>query len=342
MTVYGAHGPQRHRPNRLRPTLRLRLTLLNGLLLAGAGLLLLLLAWLLVMQTVDRTDELVKDQNITIDQGDGPQKIRAGDWQGDIAAQAGGDLLAKGALAVLVISLAGIGSYLVTGRALRPLHQVTATARRLSTETLDQRLNHHGADDEVRELADTFDEMLDRLSAAFGSQKRFVANASHELRTPLAVMRTEIDVTLADPDATREELRRMGVVVRDASRRANDLIEALLLLARTEAQAGRRLNRQVPVDLAMGVPVTLGAVAAELARLNLEVSTDFSPAMVIGDPSLLERLAGNLVENAVRYNIAEDGWVRITSGTGPDGGAAMVVSNTGPTVPWRFLSIVAN
>jgi signal transduction histidine kinase len=329
MTVYGAHGPQKPRPGRLRPTLRLRLTLLNGLLLAGAGLLLLLLAWLLVQSTLDRTKVLDADQDVTVTSSDGTrQTTDAGHWRDAIANDANGDLLAKGALAVVVISLAGIGSYLVTGRALRPLHQVTATARRLSTETLDQRLNHHGADDEVRELAETFDEMLDRLSAAFGSQKRFVANASHELRTPLAVMRTEIDVTLADPDASREELRRMGVVVRDASRRANDLIEALLLLARTEAQAGRRLNRQVPVDLAMGVPVTLGAVAAELARLNLDVSTDFSPAMVIGDPSLLERLAGNLVENAVRYNVH---YGRLSVRTYTDGRFAyLVVGNTGP------------
>ncbi|MCW2506457.1 MAG: histidine kinase [Actinomycetia bacterium] len=324
MTVYGDHH-HRARSSRLRPTLRLRLTMLNGLLLAGAGLLLLLLAWLLVHQTTDAIKGLDGNSTVVTANGEHPN---AAVWSQGIERKVGGELLVKGALAVLVISLAGVGSYLVTGRALRPLHQVTATARRLSTETLDQRLNHHGADDEVRELADTFDEMLDRLSAAFGSQKRFVANASHELRTPLAVMRTEIDVTLADPDASREELRRMGVVVRDASRRANDLIEALLLLARTEAQAGRRLNRQVPVDLAMGVPVTLSAVNAELARLNLDVSTDFSPAMVIGDPSLLERLAGNLVENAVRYNVHHG---RLSVRTYTDARFAyLIVGNTGP------------
>ena len=140
-------------------------------------------------------------------------------------------------------------------------------------------------------------------------------------------MRTEIDVTLADPDASREELRRMGVVVRDASRRANELVDALLVLARSEAQAGRRLDRQVRVDLALGVPVTLGAVAAELARLDLDVKTDFSPALVVGDPSLLERLAGNLVENAVRYNVHHG---RLSVRTVTDGNyAQLVVGNTG-------------
>jgi signal transduction histidine kinase len=327
MTVYGTPAP---RPTRLRPTLRLRLTMLNGLLLAGAGLLLLLLSWQLASGALISGAELAPGSKVVVTRDGGQtETVGAEEYKDQLTADTTRNMLSKGLLALLVISAAGIvGGYLVTGRALRPLHQVTATARRLSTETLDDRLAHTGPDDEVKELADTFDEMLDRLGAAFGSQKRFVANASHELRTPLAVMRTEIDVTLADPDASREELRRMGVVVRDASTRANELIEALLLLARTEAQAGRRLNKQVPVDLATGVPVTLGAVSAEVARLDLTVTTDFEPALVIGDPSLLERLAGNLVENAVRYNVHHG---RLTVRTASDGKhAQLVVANTGP------------
>jgi signal transduction histidine kinase len=306
MTVYGT--PPKERPTRLRPTLRLRLTMLNGLLLAGAGLLLLLLSWLLVGGRLTSSDTLTPDSKVVVVSESGQREVLdAREWQRRLAANTTSDLLVKGMLALMVISAAGIaGGYLVTGRALRPLHQVTATARRLSTETLDHRLGHTGPDDEVKELADTFDEMLDRLGAAFGSQKRF----------------------LADPDASREELRRMGVVVRDASTRANELIEALLLLARTEAQAGRRLNKQVRVDLAMGVPVTLNAVAAEVERLGLRVSTDFEPAIVVGDPSLLERLAGNLVENAVRYNVRHG---QLSVRTGSDGRhAQLVVANTGP------------
>ena len=330
MTVYGGRPPPREA--RLRPTLRLRLTLLNGVLLVGAGFLLLLLAWLLVRGTLMSGDPLAPGSKVTVSDGAGGRRTEdAADWQSRVAKETSGDVLVKGLLALGLIGVAGVaGCYLVTGRALRPLHQVTATARRLSTETLDDRLNHMGPDDEVKELADTFDGMLDRLSAAFGSQKRFVANASHELRTPLAVMRTEIDVTLADPDSTIEELRRMGVVVRDASQRANELIEALLLLARTEAQAGRRLNKQVHVDLSRGVPITLSAVAAEVRRLDLSVTTDFSPAMVVGDPSLLERLAGNLIENAVRYNVSRG---KLAIRTGSDGRHAfLVVSNTGPVL----------
>lgn len=335
MTVYGASGtPTPPRPSRLRPTLRLRLTLLNGVLLVGAGLLLLVLSWLLVRQELMSTEQLAPGSNVTLVDADGTTRTaNATEWQEGLASTTTTDLLVKGFLALAAIGVAGVaGGHLLTGRALRPLHQVTATARRLSTETLDHRLHHSGPDDEVKELADTFDGMLDRLSAAFGSQKRFVANASHELRTPLAVMRTEIDVTLADEEATVADLRRMGTVVRDASSRANELIEALLLLARTEAQAGR-LSRQVPVDLARGVPSTLAALKAETERLSLGVSTDFAPAIVVGDPSLLERLAGNLVENAVRYNVTH-GTLAVRTG-GDSRQAWLVVANDGPELDQR-------
>jgi signal transduction histidine kinase len=220
-----------------------------------------------------------------------------------------------------------IGAYLVAGRALRPLHRVTAAARRLSGETLDQRIRYDGANDEVAELAATFDAMLDRIGTAFESQKRFVANASHELRTPLAVMRTEIDVTLADPDADVREFRRMSTVVRDASIRANALVDSLLLLARTEAQAGRRLARKVPADLAAGVRAALDAMRQEIARTSLDVHTELAPAPVVGDPGLLDRLAGNLIENAVRYNHLGG---RIWARTGSDQATSwLVVGNTG-------------
>ena len=219
------------------------------------------------------------------------------------------------------------GAYAVAGRALRPLHSVTATAQRLGEETLDQRIRYSGADDEVAELARTFDAMLDRLAGAFESQKRFVANASHELRTPLAVMRTEIDVTLSDPDADVAEYRRMAQVVRNASERANGLVDALLVLARSEAQSGRRLVRKVPADLATSVYTALSAVRAEAERMKLDVTTDLKPAPVVGDPSLLDRLAGNLIENAIRYNhLLGRLWVRTDTAAGQ---ARLVVGNTG-------------
>lgn len=294
MTVY-----RRGRRPQLQPTLRLRLTLLNGAVLAGAGLAGVLLA------------------------------LAGLRWWGDPGPAAGaGPLVAAAVLVVGAAVVAGtVGSWLLAGRALRPLHQVTATARRLGEETLDQRIHYSGAADEVAELAATFDAMLDRLAEAFETQKRFVANASHELRTPLAVMRTEVDVTLDDAEADLAEYQRMARVVRDASARANGLVEALLVLARSEAQSGRRLVRKVDTDLATGAAAALTALDKEVARLSLEVTADLRPAPVVGDPRLLERLAGNLIENAVRYNHLHGGlWVR--TGTAGDH-ARLVVANTG-------------
>jgi signal transduction histidine kinase len=321
MTVYDA----RREHGRLRPTLRLRLTLLNGILLVGAAALLVLLAWLLVEQALRPTHQLVTGSRVQLIDG---RQVDAKTWERQLVSGAEQELLAKGLVAVLTISVIGVaGAYMVAGRALRPLHRVTATARRLSGETLDQRIHYDGADDEVAELAATFDAMLDRLGESFESQKRFVANASHELRTPLAVMRTEIDVTMSDPDADVTEYRRMATVVRDASERANALVEALLVLARTEAQAGRRLVKKVPADLSTGVSSALSAVRKEADRLNLQIETDLRPAPVVGDPSLLERLAGNLIENAVRYNHLQGRlWVRTSS---DDQHATLVVGNTG-------------
>jgi signal transduction histidine kinase len=324
VTVYPglrSRGLRLHVP----PTLRLRLTLLNGLLLVGAGTVLVLLDWLLISQSVQPVPQLREGSTVTLADG----SVRdAATWQSQVVEQASDDLLVQGFAALGLVVIVGIVlAYVVTGRALRPLRDVTQTAQRLGEETLDQRIRYSGADGEVAELALTFDAMLDRLAAAFESQKRFVANASHELRTPLAVMRTEIDVTLSDDEADVAEYRRMAKVVRNASERANGLVDALLVLARSEAQSGRRLVRKVPADLALSVQNALSAVKAEAERLKLEVTTDLGPAPVVGDPSLLDRLAGNLIENAIRYNhLLGRLWLRTESSGGR---ARLIVGNTG-------------
>ncbi|HEX2772331.1 MAG TPA: HAMP domain-containing sensor histidine kinase [Micromonosporaceae bacterium] len=320
MTLYGNRAR-----SRLRPTLRLRLTVLNGVLLVGAGAILVVLAWVLVGDALRPADELRPGTTVGLADG---RTVDARQWQEQVVESASRELLVEGLLALVAIGVAGIaGAYVVAGRALRPLHRVTATAQRLGGETLDQRIRYSGADDEVAELAATFDAMLDRLADAFEAQKRFVANASHELRTPLAVMRTEIDVTLADDDADVAELRRMAGVVREASERANGLVDALLVLARSEAQVGRRLTRKVPADLAMGAASALATTRAEAERLKLDVTSTLEPAPVVGDPGLLERLAGNLVENAVRYNHLHG---RLEVRTGSDAVQSwLAVKNTG-------------
>ncbi|MCK9248264.1 MAG: HAMP domain-containing histidine kinase [Solirubrobacteraceae bacterium] len=254
----------------------------------------------------------------------------------------------------------------VAGRALRPLERVTATARRVSEDRLDERLALDGPHDEVRELADTFDTMLDRLSASLDAQRRFVANAGHELRTPLTVIRAEAEVALDDPDADVAALRAMGGRVIDEVDAMNGLIDALLVLAR--GQAG--LQHREPVDLAAVVrrevdpsadrAATATAIGAEgptpgdrntAAQADHEgdpapggraqADPDGSPAgvpvivtgdraMTAGDATLLTQMVRNLVDNARRYNRPGgrvDVDVRATPGT-----VTLRVRNPGPTI----------
>jgi signal transduction histidine kinase len=235
-------------------------------------------------------------------------------------------LLAFGG-ALLLVTLASVGAgWMVAGRALRPISRITATARSISDRTLDARIALAGPRDELRELADTFDSMIARLEGAFRSQRRFVANASHELRTPLAIVRTELDVTLDDPDATAEELRTMGLVIRDANARMERLIASLLALASSEGA----IEHPVAVDLADAIGPALDAEEAIGAGGALHLEAHLGRAPVLGDPVLLERLAANLVENAVRYN-APGGWVHVRTGLRGDL-ARLRVANAGPEV----------
>ena len=231
----------------------------------------------------------------------------------------------------IIVVIGTTGGYLLAKQALRPVARLTRTAQQLSTETLDQRINLGGPDDELRELADTFDEMLVRLDAAFDSQRLFVANASHELRTPLSVIRTELEVTLSDPDADVAELRRMGEVVAGATERAQRLVDSLMTLARLQAVGQGELEVAERVDLAALVPGVVDAVAAEAKQKNITVELDAEAAVTVGDPRLLERLVGNLVENAIRHNVP-DGWLRLSTGETADR-AWLHVSNGGAVIP---------
>jgi signal transduction histidine kinase len=224
----------------------------------------------------------------------------------------------------VVIALAAVLGWIFAGRALRPVHRITTAARAASGHDLSTRVAATGPRDELRELAETFDEMLGRLQAAFEGQQRFIANASHELRTPLAVMRASADVVLDDPDSTAGDLRAMGADIRAAVDRAEQLIGALLLLARNE----RGLAVRETVDLAAVAEDVLdvfrGAPDGQLVHAVLE------PAVIRGDPVLVERLIANLVDNARRYNRA-DGEVWISTGSAA-GGRELIVANTGPAV----------
>ncbi|MGH9123624.1 MAG: ATP-binding protein, partial [Acidimicrobiales bacterium] len=223
--------------------------------------------------------------------------------------------------------IAGVLGWAVGRRILRPLHQVTAAALRASQERLDERINLDGPEDELKQLADTFDDMLDRLDMAFGSQRRFVANASHELRTPLTSMRTLIDVAMAKPARTTEQLEALVCRVGQSLDRSEALIDGLLTLARSD----RGLATHELVDLEAAALDAIDQVSAAARTTGIVVDADLSPGPTVGDRSLIDRLAANLVDNAVRYNIIGGS---ITVVTGTDTAASyLCVSNTGPLVP---------
>jgi len=238
-------------------------------------------------------------------------------------------LVVQAAIALaLTTALAAAVGWFASARALRPLRSVTATAHRLSQRNLDERIALRGPRDEIKELADTFDEMLGRLAAAFDAQRRFVANASHELRTPLTRLRALIDVSLADPDADAAALRAMAERVQAAAEDQERLIDGLLTLAQGE----RGLDRAQPIDLADLVTSVLPATASRHPGPHQpQVLTELGPAATAGDRDLLARLVANLIDNALSYNIA-DGWVRIRTGY-QDGQATLQVTNTGPVLP---------
>lgn len=298
-----------------RPTLRARMALLYGGLIFLVGVSLVFTCVILINNAIGDLPVYSGEQQLYVQGGSGgyrPFNVRAeaGAAQSDAISY----LLHTGLLYFGIIVVIGTtGGYLMAKQALRPIAKLTQTARALSTETLDQRINLGGPHDELRELADTFDDMLGRLDAAFDSQRLFVANASHELRTPLSVIRTELEVTLGDPDADPADLRRMGGVVASATDRAQRLVTSLLSLARLQAVGGGELEVNEPVDLARLVPGAIHAVAAEAEEKGIRIETEIDAATVNGDPRLLERLIGNLVENAIRHNVP-DGWLRIVTG----------------------------
>jgi signal transduction histidine kinase len=228
-------------------------------------------------------------------------------------------------LAVLVLLSLAAG-WLLSGRITRRLRRVTEAARRAGEETLHHRLALPGPDDEIKELGDTFDAMLARLDAAFGAQRRFVANASHELRTPLAATRAAVEVTLAKPRASVDQLRAMAEDVRVSTRRAERLIDSLLTLARSESELARRDTD----DLADLAAEALDLTHREAAAAGLAVDQRLGPAPVTGDVALLSRAVANLIENAVRHNTAGGTVMVVTSVAGDR--SVLEVANTGDPV----------
>jgi signal transduction histidine kinase len=336
------------RPSRPRrtpaPTIRLRLTALYGTVFLITGAALLTVGYVFVRTNL-RTHHSLRAELIRL----GIRPVRGefgfppGSSTGKLIHAVQNQILG-GALhrllieyAVALVAMTAISvliGWLLAGRALAPLREITATARRVSSENLGERIDLPGPADELRELADTFDGMLARLDGAFASQRHFVANASHELRTPLAIMRTEVDVALVDPDASVEELRDMGEAVRDTVDRCERLIASLLLLARSAAATGQ----EEPVDIAALAADCITDLWAPAEEAQVEIRDDLKPAWTSGHPGLLERLIANLVDNGIHHNVP-GGYLQIQTRSSGDE-VELVVANGGePIDPERVMEL---
>lgn len=225
------------------------------------------------------------------------ERVAAQQWQWSAVAVGG-----------VGIAAGGVG-WLVSRRMLRPIDRITETTTRISASTLHERIDLAGPDDELRRLSRTVDQLLDRLEAAFESQRRFVAQAAHELRTPLAVQRAALQIGLTE-GADAADVASVRAELLEQNRRTEHLVESLLVLAEAE----RGLEGGEPIDLARLVTDVVGQArsAADAAGVSLEVEVEVEVvpahgveadgADVLGEPTLVRQLLANLVDNAIEYN----------------------------------------
>jgi signal transduction histidine kinase len=308
-----------------RLTIRTRLTVLYGGLFLGAGVILLALTYVLLSQQLPGAIGFaVTDPPSGVPPQDA---VMLADLPIRIREAALEQFVTQGSISLAVVTVVAVGlGWLMAGRALAPLHAITETAGRIARADrpgrgLHERIVLDGPGDEIRELAETFNTMLERLDRSFDGQRRFVGNASHELRTPLAINRALLEVAVSRPGAG-EEVRRLGETLLSVNARHERIIDGLLTLADSENEVTAR----VPVDLA-----EVAAHVVELASPKLPCRLTLDPAPTAGDPVLLERLVHNLVENAIRHN-EPDGWLSVHSGRSGSG-VVLTVENTGPVVP---------
>jgi signal transduction histidine kinase len=313
-----------------RRTARLRLAVLYGCGFLACGAVLLAITYLLVSQNA----------GFTVQEPGAPGSVHSGATRDGLPrrnfaavahVQRATDLHTLLIMSVITLAVMAVASgvlgWLIAGRVLQPLRTITNTAREISATNLHRRLALAGPDDELKELGDTLDGLLGRLEVAFESQRRFVANASHELRTPLARLKTMLQVSLMDPDATPASLRLAQQRALASERQLERLIDALLTLASGE----QALQHREPIDLAAATSTLLRARAQEIERRKLRVDAKLEPAWTEGDPLLLERLIANLLDNAIEHN-TPGGWLNIALAT-PAASVMLSVINGGPVIP---------
>jgi signal transduction histidine kinase len=342
MAIPVARSAARSWPRLPRRTARLRLTVLYGGLFLACGAILLAVSYVLVKQAIAPGGNVnvagfsqakAKAELFTVPPGS--RALTPGQAT-ELMLTLGREITTSDlrqvlidapiALAIVTVVALALG-WLVAGRVLRPLATITAAARRISASSLNQRLALRGPGDELKALGDTLDDLFARLEAAFDAQRHFAANASHELRTPLTRERAMLQVALDDPATTAESWRGVAREVLASNTEQESLIEALLALASGEGGLGQR----EPVDLAAITDEILTARRPDFGHQGLRVQAGLRPAALDGDPLLTERLVANLVDNAVRHNIA-GGHVEISTAT-RDGHAVLTVANTGPAIP---------
>jgi len=307
-------------------TVRLRLTMLYGALFVVSGGCLLAIAAFLIVHTPPGQFVSVQQQaGSALPPIGGRAPSRAANDTTSAVSWTGLPhllLICGIALAFMAVVSVGLGWFMAR-RMLRPLHTMTVTARRISERNVHERLAVDGPPDELKDLGDTFDELLGRLEKALAAQRQFAANASHELRTPLTLERTLLESILTHPHPAPETWRSTCERVLASSKQQARLIEALLVLSRSQQE----LDHREPVDLAAVAASAARSGAAEAAARQVRVGTILSPGCVLGDAQLIERLVSNLLQNAVRYNVPA-GRVHITTGQ-----ASLRVINTGPRIP---------
>jgi len=323
----------------LNISLRTRLTLVYGSLFLVMGIILETATYLVTTQAVKaRFGILLTNQPAGFVPNDDPgsQTVKIMPAQvtdaihHQIAVQQHAilkQLVQSSAVALIAVAILAVAlGYIVSGRMLRPLQQITATGQRLSESNLHERIGLTGPNDEIKKLADTFDSMLDRLHRAFDSQRRFIANASHELRTPLAINRTVIDVAAAKPGAP-ETVKVLAGKLLTTINRQERLLDGLLLLARSEHE----LQERFPIDLAALTANTIEQLTERARSAGVTLTHALRPAYTSGDLILLERAAMNLLENAIKYNSVDDARVWVRTGQ-VNGRAWLQIENTGTAI----------
>ena len=320
-----------------RSTARLRLTILYGGVFLACGAAVLALTYLLDGHATHLAPlhgysppNASTPPKFALDPLASAQQARVHELKAELRAQIDADrhqLLIQSGIALTVVAAAALAiGWFVAGRVLRPLSTITAAARRISASSLHERLALPGPDDELKELADTLDSLFTRLEASFDAQRRFAANASHELRTPLTRERALIEVTRADPASTSDTWQDVSQDLLAFNAEQDRLIDALLILASSEAGLAER----EPADLAVVTSAALDVPRAEIGGLGLNVQASLRPASVNGDPLLIQRLVANLIDNAVRHNTC-GGDVQVATGT-CDGRAVFSVANSGKVI----------